>query len=577
MNPPQGFGRIRPPAEPETRLSPHIERTRAMAISPLAGKPADPSLLINVPRLVTSYYTGRPDPSVPAQRVAFGTSGHRGSSVDNAFNEAHILAITQAICLYRKQHGIDGPLFIGMDTHALSEPAFASALEVLAANGVDVMVDVHDGYTPTPVISHAILTYNRGRTRGLADGIVITPSHNPPRFGGFKYDPPQGGPADTHVTDWIERQANAFIADDLRGVARVPFERAQHASTTHLHPYLASYVGDLSSVVDLEAIRESKVHIGVDPLGGASVAYWDAIGERYGLTLEVVNRVIDPTFRFMSVDWDGQIRMDPSSVYAMARMVGLRERFDVAFASDTDADRHGIVSRSHGLLDPNHYLAVAVSYLFANRPQWSPAVAVGKTVVSSSMIDRVVQRLGRRLIEVPVGFKWFVEGLIGGSLGFGGEESSGATFLRRDGTVWTTDKDGLVPNLLAAEITARTGKDPGEHYQELTAEFGTPYYRRIDAPATPEQKAKLEKLSPEAVTAATLAVEPISSKLTRAPGNGAPIGGLKVVAAHGWFAARPSGTEEIYKIYAESFKDEANLNAIVSEAQEIVNKALAGS
>jgi phosphoglucomutase len=548
-----------------------------MAISPLAGLPADPSLLINVPRLVTAYYTGRPDPAVLAQRVVFGTSGHRGSALDNAFNEAHILAITQAICLYRKQQSIDGPLYIGIDTHALSEPAFASALEVLAANGVDVMVDANNGYTPTPVISHAILTYNRGRKRGLADGIVITPSHNPPRFGGFKYDPPQGGPADTHVTEWIERQANAFIADGLRGVARVPFERARSAATVHHHPYLDSYVSDLPLVVDLQAIRASKVRIGVDPLGGASVAYWDAIGNRYELNLEVVNHVIDPTFRFMTVDWDGQIRMDPSSVYAMARMVGLKERFDVAFASDTDADRHGIVSRSHGLLDPNHYLSVAISYLFANRPQWSQAVAVGKTVVSSSMIDRVVNKLGRRLFEVPVGFKWFVEGLIDGSLGFGGEESSGATFLRRDGTVWTTDKDGLVPNLLAAEITARTGKDPGEHYQELTAEFGTPYYTRIDAPATPEQKARLEKLSPKSVATASLAGEPITAKLTRAPGDGEPIGGLKVVTDNGWFAARPSGTENIYKIYAESFKDEAHLNAIVSEAQEIVNKALAGS
>jgi len=545
-----------------------------MAISPLAGKPADPSLLINVPRLVTAYYTGRPDPSVPAQRVVFGTSGHRGSALDNAFNEAHILAITQAICLYRKQQGIDGPLYIGIDTHALSEPAFASALEVLAANGVDVMVDANNGYTPTPVISHAILTYNRGRKSGLADGIVITPSHNPPRFGGFKYDPPSGGPADTHVTEWIEQQANAFIADGLRGVARVPFERARSASTVHPYQYLDSYVSDLPSVIDLQAIRESKVRIGVDPLGGASVAYWDAIGERYGLNMEVVNHVIDPTFRFMTVDWDGQIRMDPSSVYAMARMVGLKERFDVAFASDTDADRHGIVSRSHGLLDPNHYLSVAISYLFANRQQWSHSVAVGKTVVSSSMIDRVVKKLGRRLVEVPVGFKWFVEGLIDGSLGFGGEESSGATFLRRDGTVWTTDKDGLVPNLLAAEITARTGKDPGEHYQQLTAEFGTPYYTRIDAPATPEQKTRLEKLSPEVVATAKLAGEPITSKLTAAPGNGAPIGGLKVVTANGWFAARPSGTENIYKIYAESFKDQDHLKAIVSEAQEIVNHAL---
>jgi phosphoglucomutase len=548
-----------------------------MEISKFAGKPADPSLLVNVPRLVTAYYTGRPDPSVAAQRVMFGTSGHRGSALDNAFNEPHILAITQAICLYRKQQSIDGPLYIGIDTHALSEPAFASALEVLAANGVDVMVDADNGYTPTPVISHAILTYNRDRKRGLADGIVITPSHNPPRFGGFKYDPPHGGPADTHVTEWIEQQANAFIADGLRGVTRMPFERARSASTVHHHQYLDSYVGDLPAVIDLQAIHESKVRIGVDPLGGASVAYWDAIGERYGLNLEVVNHLVDPTFSFMTVDWDGQIRMDPSSVYAMARMVALKERFDVAFASDTDADRHGIVSHSHGLLEPNHYLSVAISYLFANRPQWPPSVAVGKTLVSSSMIDRVANKLGRRLVEVPVGFKWFVEGLIDGSLGFGGEESSGATFLRRDGTVWTTDKDGIVPNLLAAEITARTGKDPGEHYQALTAEFGTPYYTRIDAPATPEQKTRLEKLSPDVVTTTKLAGETIKNKLTRAPGDNAPIGGLKVVTENGWFAARPSGTENIYKIYAESFQDQAHSDAIVSEAREIVGRALSGS
>ena len=548
-----------------------------MEISKLAGEPADSSLLINVAQLVTAYYTGEPDPSVATQRVAFGTSGHRGSSLDNSFNESHILAITQAVCLYRKQQGIDGPLFIGIDTHALSEPAFASALEVLAANGVDVMVDSNSGYTPTPVISHAILSYNRGRKRGLADGIVITPSHNPPRYGGIKYDPPHGGPADTQVTKWIEQQANAFIADGQRGVARVPFQRARSATTTHRHQYLDSYVGDLPSVVDLQAIAESRVRIGVDPLGGASVAYWDAIGERYGLNLEVVNHVVDPTFRFMTVDWDGQIRMDPSSVYAMARMVELKERFDVAFASDPDADRHGIVSRSQGLLPPNHYLSVAISYLFANRPQWSKTVAVGKTIVSSSMIDRVVKKLGRRLIEVPVGFKWFVEGLIDGSLGFGGEESSGATFLRRDGTVWTTDKDGLVPNLLAAEITARTGKDPGQHYQELTAELGTPYYTRIDAPATPEQKTRLGKLSPDQILTTKLAGEPIIAKLTAAPGDGAPIGGLKVVTANGWFAARPSGTENIYKIYAESFKNQGHLDAIISEAQEIVNEALKSS
>src|SRR5258706_3090241 len=548
-----------------------------MQVSPLAGKPADASILINVPRVVTAYYTGRPDPSVPGQRVVFGTSGHRGSSLDNAFNEAHILAITQAICLYRAQQNIDGPLFIGTDTHALSEPAFASALEVLAANRVEVMVDANNGYTPTPVISHAVLTYNRGRRQGLADGIVITPSHNPPRFGGFKYDPPTGGPADTHVTQWIEQRANAFIADGLRGVARVPFERARTAATTHPHPYRDAYVSDLAAVVDLQAIRDSQVHIGVDPLGGVSVAYWDAIGERYGLNLEVVNHTIDPTFRFMTVDWDGQIRMDPSSPYAMARMVDLKDRFDVAFASDTDADRHGIVSHAQGLLEPNHYLSVAIGYLFANRPDWRASVAVGKTVVSSSMIDRVAARLKRRLVEVPVGFKWFVEGLVDGSIGFCGEESSGATFLRRDGTVWTTDKDGLVPNLLAAEITARTGKDPGEHYQEMTAEFGTPYYTRIDAPATPEQKAKLAKLSPEAVATASLGGEPIRGKLTRAPGDGAPIGGLKGVIHNGWVAARPSGTANIYKIYAESFNDQGHLDAIVSEAQAIVSNALESS
>jgi phosphoglucomutase len=546
-----------------------------MQVSPLAGKPAPASILIDVPRLVTAYYTRQPDPLVAAQRVAFGTSGHRGSSFDAGFNEAHILAITQAICLYRKQQSIDGPLYLGIDTHALSAPAFASALEVLAANAVDVMIDADHGYTPTPVISHAILTYNRGRTRGLADGIVITPSHNPPQFGGFKYNPPHGGPADTQVTQWIERKANAFIADGLRGVPRVPFERARRAATTHEHPYLESYVGDLPAVIDLEAIRASKIHVGVDPLGGASVAYWEAIGERHGLDLEVVNHAVDPTFRFMTVDWDGQIRMDPSSVYAMAGMVALKERFDVAFANDADADRHGIVSHTRGLLDPNHYLAVAIDYLFANRPQWPASAAIGKTAVSSGMIDRVAARLKRRLMEVPVGFKWFVDGLIEGSVGFCGEESSGATFLRRDGTVWTTDKDGLVPNLLAAEITARTGTDPGERYRALAAELGASYYTRRDAPATPEQKAKLGKLSPEAVTRSMLAGEPITAKLTRAPGNDAPIGGLKVVAPSGWFAARPSGTENIYKIYAESFKSEAHLSSIVGEAQEIVDGALA--
>ena len=548
-----------------------------MPLSPYAGKPAEPSLLINVPRLVTAYYAGRPDPSVPAQRVVFGTSGHRGSSLDNAFNEAHILAITQAICRYRQRQGIDGPLFIGMDTHALSEPAFASALEVLAANNVEVMVDATHPYTPTPVISHAILTHNRGRTRGLADGIVITPSHNPPQYGGFKYDPPQGGPADTHVTDWIEQQANAFLADGLREVRRVSLEHASKASTTHRHDYLEAYVGDLPAVVDLEAIRGGRVHMGVDPLGGASVAYWDAIGERYGLNLEVVNHTIDPTFRFMTVDWDGQIRMDPSSPYAMARLVGLKERFDVACASDTDADRHGIVSHSQGLLNPNQYLAVAIAYLFANRPQWPGTAAVGKTVVSSSLIDRVAAHLGRRLVEVPVGFKWFVDGLIDGSLGFAGEESSGATFLRRDGTVWTTDKDGLVPNLLAAEITARTGREPGEQYRELTRQFGEPLYERLDAPVTPEQKPVLEHLSPQQIQATALAGETIQTILTTAPGNGAPIGGIKVIAEHGWFAARPSGTEEVYKIYAESFKGADHLQRILEEAQVLIGKAFAAA
>jgi phosphoglucomutase len=545
-----------------------------MEISPLAGKPADPSILIDVPKLVAAYYAARPDPSVPGQRVAFGTSGHRGCSLDNSFNEAHILAITQAICDYRKQQSVDGPLYIGFDTHALSEPAFKSALEVLVGNGIDAMIDAGNSYTPTPVISHAILSYNRGRKRGHADGIVITPSHNPPRFGGFKYDPPHGGPADTHVTGWIEERANALIVDGLRGIARIPIERASTASTVHKHEYLNSYVNDLPSVVDLLAIKDCKIHIGVDPLGGASVVYWDAIADRYELNLEVVNRTVDPTFRFMTVDWDGQIRMDPSSAYAMARIVGLKDRFDIAFASDTDADRHGVVSRSQGLLEPNHYLSVVIYYLFNNRPQWSKTMAVGKTIVSSSMIDLVAASVNHRVIEVPVGFKWFVEGLIDGSVGFCGEESSGATFLRRDGTVWTTDKDGIVPNLLAAEITARSGCDPGEHYRKLVAEFGEPLYERVDAPATSEQKARLANLSPEAITTSELADEPITAKLTNAPGNQAPIGGLKVIANSGWFAARPSGTESIYKIYAESFRSRAHLDAILREAQAIVGKAL---
>ncbi|MBM4286790.1 MAG: alpha-D-glucose phosphate-specific phosphoglucomutase [Deltaproteobacteria bacterium] len=547
-----------------------------MGVHPGAGKSADPAALINIPRLVTAYYTGQPDPAEPGQRVAFGTSGHRGSALDNSFNEAHILATTQAICRYRRQQGITGPLFLGIDTHALSEPAFASALEVLTANKVDVMVDADGGYTPTPVISHAILTYNRGRTQGLADGIVITPSHNPPQDGGFKYNPPHGGPAETGVTQWIEQQANAILTEGMHQVPRLPFERALTAATTHRHNYVQAYVDDLPAVVDLDIIRSSGVCLGVDPLGGAVTAFWAAVAERHRLNLEIVNKSIDPTFRFMTLDWDGQIRMDPSSVYAMASLIDLRERFDVAFANDTDGDRHGIVTRSQGLLPPNHYLAVAIDYLFAHRPGWPENAAVGKTLVSSSLIDRVAARANRQLVEVPVGFKWFVEGLLVGSLGFGGEESAGASFLRQDGTVWTTDKDGLVPNLLAGEITARTGKDPGEYYCDLTAELGTPHFIRLDAPATPVEKARLAKLAPEAVTASTLAGEPIIAKLTAAPGNNAPIGGLKVTTANGWFAARPSGTEEIYKIYAESFKDEKHLEDIVQEAQRIVSAALTG-
>jgi phosphoglucomutase len=548
-----------------------------VAVSPLAGKPADPARLVNVPRLVTAYYTGRPDPAVPAQRVSFGTSGHRGSSFDDAFNEAHILATTEAICRHRAREHVDGPLFIGIDTHALSEPAFASALEVLAAHDVDVMIDASGGYTPTPVVSHAILTYNRGRSSGLADGIVITPSHNPPPDGGFKYDPPHAGPADTRVTGWIQEQANALLAEDLRGVRRIPYERARKATTTHGHDYLNAYVGDLGAVVDLDVVRSASISLGVDPLGGASVAYWDAIAERYGLKLDVVNHEVDPTFRFMTVDWDGKIRMDPSSPWAMARMVGLKDRFDVAFACDTDADRHGIVSRSAGLLNPNHYLSVAIAYLFASRPGWPEKAAVGKTVVSSSMIDRVAAKVGRRLVEVPVGFKWFVDGLIDGGFGFAGEESAGASFLRRDGTVWTTDKDGLIPGLLAAEITARSGRDPGEHWQALTREFGEPAYERIDSPATAEQKAALSRLTPADVRARELAGEAIQHVLANAPGNDAPIGGVKVIAEHGWFAARPSGTEDVYKIYAESFRGPDHLRRIQDDARAILHDALASA
>jgi len=545
-----------------------------MNISPFAGKPAKASMLVNVPKLVTAYYTQTPDPSVPAQRVAFGTSGHRGSAFENGFNERHVLAISQAICEYRKQQGIDGPLFLGIDTHALSIPAFASALEVLAANGVEVMLAEKDEYTPTPVITHAILAYNRGRESGLADGIVITPSHNPPGDGGFKYNPPNGGPAQSSVTEWIEAKANAFLEKGLLGLKRIPFERALRAPTTHRHDYLHAYIIDLANVLDIDAIRSAKLRIGVDPLGGAGVHYWGRIAERYGLNLTVVNEVVDPTFRFMTVDWDGQIRMDPSSPYAMQRLIGMKDHFDLSFACDTDHDRHGIVTRSAGLLPPNHYLSVAIFYLFQHRPKWRQDAAVGKTVVSSLMIDRVTAKLGRRLYEVPVGFKWFVDGLLDGSLGFGGEESAGASFARLDGCLWTTDKDGIVPALLAAEIIARMGRDPGGIYRELTSEFGEPAYDRIEAPTTPEQKAVLAKLSPQQLKLTELAGETIQTILTHAPGNGAPIGGLKVVTENGCFAARPSGTENIYKIYAESFLGADHLRRILEEAQAIVNNAL---
>jgi phosphoglucomutase len=547
-----------------------------MSVSPLAGKPAPPSLLVDVPRLITAYYTERPDASLPAQRVAFGTSGHRGSALERAFNEWHILAITQAICLYRKNQHISGPLFLGIDTHAVSVPACASALEVLAANGVDVMIAAPEQYTPTPAVSHAILTHNRGRSSGLADGIVVTPSHNPPDSGGFKYDPPNGGPAESEITRWIENTANQLLEQNLQGVQRIPYERALRAATTHRHDYLQAYVADLGSVIDMDAIRAARLHLGVDPLGGAGVHYWGPIAERYGLDLTVVNQDVDPTFRFMTVDWDGKIRMDPSSPYAMQRLIALKDRFDIAFAADTDHDRHGIVAKTSGLLSPNHYLAVAIAYLFRHRPQWRADAAVGKTVVSSSMIDRVAAKLERRLYEVPVGFKYFVAGLLDGSLGFGGEESAGASFLRRDGGVWTTDKDGIIPCLLAAEITARLGRDPGDAYRELTREFGDPVYERIDAPATPAQKTALQKLTPDRVGATELAGEEIVAMLTTAPGDGQPIGGLKVIATNGWFAARPSGTEDIYKIYAESFRGEDHLRRIQAEAQAIVSQAIAG-
>jgi phosphoglucomutase len=532
-------------------------------------------MLVNVPKLIAAYYTEVPDPKIPAQRVAFGTSGHRGSAFDKAFNECHILAISQAICIYRKQQKIDGPLFLGLDTHALSVPALASALEVLAANGVEVMIADKDEYTPTPVISHAIITYNRGRKTGLADGIVITPSHNPPHDGGFKYNPPNGGPAETDVTDWIGAKANEFLENGLLSVKRIPFEKALRAPTTHRHDYLNTYIADLANVLDMDVIRGARISMGVDPLGGAGVHYWGPIAERYGLNLTVVNDAVDPTFRFMTVDWDGQIRMDPSSPYAMQRLIGLKDRFDIAFACDTDHDRHGIVTRSGGLLAPNHYLSVAIFYLFQHRTKWSKEAAVGKTVVSSRMIDRVTAKLGRKLYEVPVGFKWFVDGLLDGSLGFGGEESAGATFARLDGSVWTTDKDGIVPALLAAEITARMRRDPGEIYHELTREFGEPAYARVEAPCTPDQKVLLAKISSRQVKITELAGEKIRTIITNAPGNGAPVDGLKVATESGWFAARPSGTEDIYKIYAESFRGADHLRSILEQAQTIVNDALA--
>ena len=545
------------------------------AISPLAGKSAPKELLIDPQRLQRDYYERKPDVTDRNQLVAFGTSGHRGSALHGTFNETHILAITQAICEYRKGQGIDGPLYMGKDTHAVSEPAQRTALEVLAASGVETIIQENDAVTPTPVISHAILVYNRGRKEHFADGIVITPSHNPPEDGGFKYNPPNGGPADTDVTGWVQNRANDLLRSGNKDVKRVPFERAIRATSTHQEDFVMPFVRDLNNVVDMDAIRNARLKLGVDPLGGASLPYWDPINSIYGLEVEVVNRKIDPTFSFMTVDHDGKIRMDCSSPYAMARLVGLKDQFQLAFGNDTDADRHGIVSPTAGLMNPNHYLAVAIQYLLTHRPQWRQDVIVGKTLVSSSMIDRVVSKLGRRLSEVPVGFKWFVPGLVDGSFCFGGEESAGASFLRHDGTAWATDKDGLIMVLLAAEITASTGKGPGEHYHDLTAEFGKPYYTRVDAPATPEQKAKFQKLTPEAVKESDLAGEPIIAKLTKAPGNQAPIGGLKVIAKSGWFAARPSGTENIYKIYAESFNSEAHLHAILSEAEQIVGNALA--
>ena len=545
-----------------------------MATHPHAGQTATPDQLTDIARLVTAYFTDRPDPAVREQRVSFGTSGHRGSSFSLSFNELHILATTQAICLYREKEGITGPVFMGIDTHALSEPAQATALEVLAANGVETMIAANDEYTPTPAVSHAILVYNRGRKSGLADGIVITPSHNPPQDGGFKYNMTNGGPAEGSVTSWIEAKANEILEGGLKAVKRMPLQRALKAATTHRYDYLDAYTGDLDQVIDMELLRDSQLAMGVDPLGGAGVHYWQRIADRYDLDLTVVDDQVDHTFRFMSLDWDGKIRMDPSSRFAMQRLIQLKDRFPVAFACDTDHDRHGIVTRSSGLMQPNHYLAVAVDYLFRNRAGWGPDTGIGKTLVSSQMIDRVAKKLGRKLVEVPVGFKWFVDGLFDGSLGFGGEESAGASFLDRQGGVWSTDKDGIIAGLLAGEITARTGKDPGEIYRGFTAEFGEPVYDRIDAAATPAQKDKLKKLSPDQITSAELAGEKITNILTAAPGNGAAIGGLKVETANGWFAARPSGTEDIYKIYAESFKGTEHLHQLQAEAQEVVNSVI---
>lgn len=545
-----------------------------MTIDPRAGQLPELSTLVDVPRLVSAYFTELPDPSVPAQRIAFGTSGHRGSAFTLGFNERHILAITQAICLYRQQQGIDGPLYLGIDTHALSVPAFISALEVLAANAVEVMIAEGDDYTPTPAISHAILSYNRGRKSGFADGIVITPSHNPPDDGGFKYNPPHGGPAGSEITDWIEKTGNEFLEQGLNGVKRIPFERALNAATTHRHDYVAAYVADLANVVDMDVIRSADIKLGVDPLGGAGVHYWQPIAERYGLNLTIVNEAVDPTFRFMTLDWDGRIRMDPSSPYAMRGLIDLKDRFEIAFACDTDHDRHGIVTKSAGLMPPNHYLSVAISYLLQHRPAWTAGAAIGKTIVSSRMIDRVTAVAGRKLHEVPVGFKWFVDGLFDGSLCFGGEESAGASFNRFDGSVWSTDKDGIIPSLLSAEITARLGRDPGELYRDLTRQFGESFYTRAEAPATAAQKSVLKKLTPDRIRSTELAGEKIESILTRAPGNDAAIGGLKVDAENGWFAVRPSGTEDIYKIYAESFRGEEHLARITDEAQTIVNAAL---